>query len=70
MSWFVVAGSAVNPTLSSIYRVVYGLTEPLLAPLRKVIPSVKVGMGYLDLSPLILLILIMVAESIIRNLRF
>jgi YggT family protein len=70
LSWFMVGGSAVNPTLSSIYRVVYGLTEPLLAPLRRVIPSVKVGMGYLDLSPLILLILIMVAESIIRNLRF
>ncbi len=56
-SWFMMGGSG-NPTLNSIYGVLYGLTEPVLAPLRKVLPTVRMGMGYLDLSPLVLLLLL------------
>ncbi len=52
-----------NPTVEQISQVLYQLTEPLLRPLRNLIPSVKMGMGYLDLSPLLLLIIL----SIIRN---
>jgi YggT family protein len=50
--------------MNNIYRVLYGLTEPLLAPLRRVIPPVRMGMGYLDLSPLLLLFLL----NLLRNL--
>jgi YggT family protein len=64
MSWFMF-GAGGNPTLSSIYRVVYGLTEPLLAPIRRIIPSPRLGMGYLDLSPIILLILLRLAQQLI-----
>jgi YggT family protein len=42
--------------VASIYSVVYNLTEPVLGPLRQVIPPVRLGMAALDLSPLILLI--------------
>jgi len=64
MSWFMF-GAGGNPTLSSIYRVVYGLTEPLLVPIRRIIPSPRLGMGYLDLSPIILLILLRLAQQLI-----
>lgn len=38
-------------------RAVRTLTEPLLAPLRKLIPPVRMGRsGYLDLSPLVFLV--------------
>ena len=42
--------------VASIYSVVFNLTEPVLGPLRQVIPPVRLGMAALDLSPLILLI--------------
>lgn len=64
LSWFMM-GAAGNDTLTSIYRVVYNLTEPVLAPIRKVIPGIRMGMGYLDLSPIIVLILLRVLQQII-----
>jgi YggT family protein len=57
LNWFQ-ASFHGNPTLQGIYRVLFALTEPLLAPLRRMIPPVRMGMGYLDLSPLILLFLL------------
>lgn len=42
--------------LSQVRKIIYRVTEPILAPLRKVIPPVQAGAGYLDLSPIIALI--------------
>ncbi len=70
LSWFMVGGGDGNQTVDSIYRVVYGLTEPLLAPLRRIIPAINLGAGKLDLSPIVLLILIRFSESLIHNMRF
>ena len=42
--------------VASIYSVVFNLTEPVLGPMRQVIPPVRLGMAALDLSPLILLV--------------
>jgi YggT family protein len=64
MSWFI-TGAVGNQLFADIYKVVYVLTEPLLAPLRKAIPMIRVGMGYLDLSPLILLILVRLVQQMI-----
>jgi YggT family protein len=44
--------------VASIYSVVFNLTEPVLGPLRQVIPPVRLGMAALDLSPIIILIVI------------
>ena len=53
MSWIrVEPGTPV----ASIYSVVFNLTEPVLGPLRRAIPPMRLGMAALDLSPLILLI--------------
>ncbi len=64
MSWFMM-GAGGSEAVSSIYQILYALTEPLLAPLRAVIPTVKMGMGALDLSPIVLLILLRVARQIV-----
>ena len=46
-------------TVASIYSVVFNLTEPVLGPLRRAIPPVRLGMAALDLSPIIVFVGIM-----------
>ncbi|HUV94027.1 MAG TPA: YggT family protein [Anaerolineae bacterium] len=41
-----------------LVRIVYEITEPMLGPIRRVVPT----LGGLDLSPMIAIILIQVAE--------
>ncbi len=52
LSWFPISpGSA----LASVFSVVYGVTEPVLGPVRRMIPPIGMGgMGF-DLSPIIVL---------------
>jgi YggT family protein len=55
MSWVrVTPGTPV----ASIYSVVFSITEPVLGPLRRVIPPVRMGVAAIDLSPLIVLVVI------------
>ena len=58
---------AVNPhgnsTLNQARKVVYNLTEPIMAPFRKIIPPVRLGGGYLDLTPIIVIVLL----GVVRN---
>ncbi len=71
MSWFMMGAGRANPILSGIYQLLYGVTEPLLIPLRTVIPSIRMGAGYLDLSPIVLLILVRILQQVIyRYLYF
>ena len=44
-----------------LVRILYEITEPILGPIRRLIPA----FGGLDLSPLIALILIQVAERVL-----
>jgi YggT family protein len=41
------------------------ITEPVLAPIRRIVPPVQAGGGYLDLSPMIALLLLWVLERIL-----
>jgi len=49
---------------SRLVALLYEITEPILAPIRRVVPS----LGGLDLSPMIALLLIQVAESLLLTL--
>ncbi|MCX7991003.1 MAG: YggT family protein [Proteobacteria bacterium] len=51
-SW--VSANPYNP----IVRTLYFLTEPVLSKIRKIIPFIPVGAGYIDLSPIILILLL------------
>ena len=46
---------------NEITRTVYSLTEPLLKPIRDLIPATSIG---IDISPFILLFLLNMAESV------
>lgn len=42
--------------VASIYSAVFNLTEPVLGPLRRAIPPMRLGMAAIDLSPLIVIV--------------
>ena len=51
-----------NEVVRSIAMGLYQITEPALRPIRRVLPN----LGTMDISPIILLLLIMLIERIIR----
>jgi YggT family protein len=57
MSWFDPTGK------TTIQRVLIDLTEPIIAPIRRVVPS----MGMIDISPFIALILIQVVSRMLAS---
>ena len=59
-TWFRVPHSG---PLRVILNVVYDVTEPILRPLRRMLPPVRMGMVALDLSPIIVFIVISVVLS-------
>jgi len=68
MSWLVAFGviNMHNRVVQSISDVIFRLTEPALRPIRRVVPTV----GGLDLSPLILIFLIMFLQRFLSHLVF
>ena len=52
----------VNPS-NPIVLFIYGVTEPILQPLRKVLPAI----GTMDISPIAALILLQILESLIMS---
>lgn len=55
-----------NPFVKSVWQAVNAVTEPLLAPIRRVLPN----MGGLDLSPIVLLLgCIFLQTVVIPNLQ-
>lgn len=63
LSWLV-AFNVVNPYNSFVRNVgdfLYRITEPLLAPIRNLLPS----LGGLDLSPMVLILIIFFIERVI-----
>lgn len=56
LSWFPLAPGGA---MSTVYGVLYNITEPVLGPLRRVLPSV----GMLDLSPIVVVIVARIVQS-------
>lgn len=55
LSWFPISpGSALTP----VFSVLYAITEPVLGPLRRVLPPVGIGGMGLDLSPMIVTVVL------------
>jgi YggT family protein len=55
LSWFPISPGSV---MASIYSFVYSITEPVLGPIRRLMPGVGVGGMGLDLSPIIVILLL------------
>lgn len=58
LSWFPLAPGGA---MSSLYSALYTVTEPVLGPIRRLLPSV----GMLDLSPIVVIILVQILCSAI-----
>jgi YggT family protein len=56
LSWFPSTGGA----LDGVQRVLFRITEPVLAPIRSVLPPVRLGGMGLDLSPIIVFVVVTV----------
>ncbi|MFG1420213.1 YggT family protein [Roseixanthobacter liquoris] len=63
LSWLLAFNvvNAYNPVVRNIGEFIYRITEPLLAPLRSILPS----LGGLDLSPMVLILIIIFIERVI-----
>jgi YggT family protein len=63
LSWLVAFNvvNRYNPTVRMIGDTLYRLTEPLLRPIRNVLPS----LGGLDISPVILILALLFLERVI-----
>ena len=69
MSWLVAFNvmNLRNPTMAQLYQVVNRITQPILDPIRRVVPSI----GGLDFSPIIALLgLSWLNNYIVRDLLF
>jgi YggT family protein len=51
-----------NPTVYRIARTIDGVTDPLLRPIRKVIPL----LGGIDLSPIVLILLLQALQIVVH----
>ena len=60
----VLAKPSYEESLGPVRRVVYRLTEPVIAPVRRVLPPVRMGGVYFDLA----VTLVFVAVVILRQL--
>ena len=63
LSWLVAFNvvNTRNPLVAGIAEFLYRITEPLLAPIRSVMPN----FGGLDISPIILILIIMFIQRVI-----
>lgn len=68
MSWLISFNviNTRNQFVANVWRVLNQITDPILRPIRRVIPP----MGGLDLSPIIVFIIIFFLQQLIANFAY
>ena len=65
LSWFMMTPSGRSGLLGSVYQVLLQITEPIMAPLRKIVPMI----GMFDITPIVAIILLqIIGEVLVRAL--
>ena len=54
-------GTRPSPILMNLYQILAQVTEPILAPVRKVLPTI----GMLDFSPLVVIIVMQILHKVL-----
>ena len=62
ISWFII--NSRNETLISVYQVLVQITDPVLVPLRRIVPSV----GMIDITPMVAIIILWAVDAILWSL--
>jgi YggT family protein len=68
LSWLV-AFNVVNTSNRFVYMIgdfLYRITEPALGPIRRVLPS----LGPVDISPIVLILILIFLKQVLMGLRF
>ena len=60
LSWFPIGGDRVGPIVAIIYQI----TEPILAPIRRL----NLRVGIFDLTPTVALFILIIIERLIQRL--
>jgi YggT family protein len=55
-----------NAAVAAIWKAVNALLEPVLAPIRRIMPNT----GQIDFSPMVLIIVLQIARIIVGNLAY
>jgi YggT family protein len=58
-SWF---PPPVSGPLRTAYNLIYDVTEPVLRPVRGLVPPIRMGMMAMDLSPILVFVVIAVIQ--------
>ena len=68
IDWIQVLARQWRPSglVAVLCEVIYSVTDPPLRALRKVIPPIRLGQVMLDLSPMILIIALVIAQGVVR----
>jgi YggT family protein len=68
LSWLVAFNvvNTRNPAVAMVTDVLYRLTEPVLAPIRRILPD----FGGLDISPVVLILLLIFIRRLLFELFF
>ena len=63
LSWLIAFNvvNSRNPLVASVGEFLYRITEPLLRPIRSLLPN----LGGIDISPVILILIILLIENVI-----
>ncbi len=62
LSWIVMI-SPRNRFVISLYQVFRQITDPILAPLRRIIPLI----GMMDITPIVAIIILQIISQVIRS---
>ena len=63
LQYMTMQGNTVPDALGKVYDVVFMLTEPVLGPIRRILPQ----LGMLDLSPLVVMIILVVVQRLLTR---
>lgn len=59
-------GNGAPDILVKIYDVVFGITEPVLGPVRRMLPQT----GMIDFSPLVVMVILFIVQQVVGVLFF
>ena len=62
LSWFPITPGT---TTASVFSIIYSLTEPVLGPIRRVLPPIGMGGMGLDLSPIIVFVAVIMLQNVV-----
>jgi len=69
LSWFVFYGRRYNTPIGRIYSILSAITEPIVAPVRKLI-SRFINTGPVDIAPLAAFLIIMIISRVLTAVLF